>query len=160
MWCLDNNDYSFHEMGYYDNHALIGYIYGQTGAKVVYVGYSLGASNGLVYASNRSDEASKTTRLMIVMAPASHIRRGTSAAKYTVAPFLYLQNKLNFLDLRSTILRHDIWYLRVLRSTFALFPCKKCIVYLTSIFSGWTPDVMDPVSRHSNKFKLTTVSRI
>ena len=78
--------FSFHEIGYYDNHASIEYVKRRIGgSKIVYVEYSLGGTSGVVYASTREKEAADSVKLMVVIASGTRIRLDcNSFLKYTL----------------------------------------------------------------------------
>jgi dienelactone hydrolase len=57
-------------LAYYDLHATVEYVKKTTGgSKIIYVGYCMGAISGLIYASIKPEDASKSIQIMITLAP-------------------------------------------------------------------------------------------
>ncbi|RZC37904.1 Abhydrolase 1 domain containing protein, partial [Asbolus verrucosus] len=74
FWNFSKNTISFHEMGYYDNYATIGYIKTKTQvSKIIYLGFSMGGTLGLIYACLRPHEAAQSIEVMINLATPNYV---------------------------------------------------------------------------------------
>ncbi|RZB40862.1 Abhydro lipase domain containing protein, partial [Asbolus verrucosus] len=88
----------FHEMGYYDNYATLGYIRTKTQvSKIIYFGFSLSSASGLVYACLRPHEAAQSIKVMINMAPAVLPRYVNSVILYFVPVADFMENYVNLM---------------------------------------------------------------
>jgi pimeloyl-ACP methyl ester carboxylesterase len=74
------------EIGYYDHDASVEYIKNTTSeGKIIYVGFSMGATTGLIYASMRPAKAFESLQIMISIAPCTHFMYAAdSVLKYIV----------------------------------------------------------------------------
>jgi gastric triacylglycerol lipase len=74
------------EIGYYDLDASVEYIKSTTSeGKIIYVGFSMGATTGLIYASMRPTKAFESLQIMISIAPCTHFMYAAdSVLKYIV----------------------------------------------------------------------------
>lgn len=79
-------------MGYYDNHAIVNYIRKNTNESgIVYLGHSLGTTNGLIYASLRREESMRFIKYMVLLAPVAHIRVAGSFALNAIPRIVLLR---------------------------------------------------------------------
>ncbi|KAJ3640682.1 hypothetical protein Zmor_027228 [Zophobas morio] len=155
-------NFTFHEIGYYDNHASIKYVKEHTGgSKIIYVGYSLGATSGTVYASIRDKDAADSVKLMVLMTPTSHSQFNcTSFLKYPFFIFYNLQGIVNFTDPLFVVNRQDAWYVKIVRFLATHFSCKKCVLYFLHLFFGSSkydiePDLINMFIRvHGSEYPL------
>ncbi|RZC37634.1 Abhydrolase 1 domain containing protein [Asbolus verrucosus] len=83
-------NYSFHEMGFYDNPAAVNYIRTKTQvSKIIYLGFSMGSTSGLIYASMRPHEAAESIEVMINMTPVTFLKYINNFLVYFY-PLIYL----------------------------------------------------------------------
>ncbi|CAH1379419.1 unnamed protein product [Tenebrio molitor] len=137
-------NYSFFELGYYDVHASVEYIKATTNhSKIIFMGYSLGGSAGLVYSSMRPEDATKSLRIIVSIAAATHFRYAFGPMEFVTSFIFKMQSFNNHTGIYS-IGRYDSWGLKFFRISHRLFPFKKYLPYAISFFFGWTPDEMDP----------------
>ncbi|KAJ3640679.1 hypothetical protein Zmor_027225 [Zophobas morio] len=139
-------NFSFHEIGYYDNHASIEYVKQQTGgSKIIYLGYSLGGTSGMVYASTRDKEAVDSVKMMVVITPTTHLQLScTSLLKYLLFISYNLQGVVSLADPLFVFNRQDAWYAKMGRFLVTHFPCKKCMLYFSYLFVGFPEDAFEP----------------
>ncbi|KAF2892874.1 hypothetical protein ILUMI_13300, partial [Ignelater luminosus] len=62
-------DFTFHEIGTYDLPAQLNLIYKNTNKKVIYIGYSMGATSAYVYSSVHAKDALDKVKIFINLAP-------------------------------------------------------------------------------------------
>ncbi|KAJ3621070.1 hypothetical protein MTP99_003244 [Tenebrio molitor] len=137
-------NYSLLEIGYYDLDASVEYIKSTTSeGKIIYVGVSMGATTGLIYASMRPEASSQSVQIMISIAPCTHFKYADGILKYIV-PLSDIMQRYNKYTGIYTLLRNDNLFMKSFRLFHRIFPFKKYLVYLLSFFFGWTPDEMDP----------------
>ncbi|CAH1156091.1 unnamed protein product [Phaedon cochleariae] len=86
-WSAQYWNFSWHEMGIYDLPAALYYVSNTTGkyGEIIYIGHSMGGTGYLVMSSTKP-EAAKNVKLMIGLAPASHMTNVTSPVRY-LAPY-------------------------------------------------------------------------
>ncbi|CAH1379417.1 unnamed protein product, partial [Tenebrio molitor] len=78
-------NYRFGKIGYYDLDASVEYIKSTTSeGKIIYVGVSMGATTGLIYASMRPEASSQSVQIMISIAPCTHFKYADGILKYIV----------------------------------------------------------------------------
>lgn len=90
-------DFSFHEMGVYDAAAQIDYINRLTNKKVIYIGFSMGATVGTIYATTYPETAEDKVEVFIMLAPfifadgmGTHSRLGLKLWPYMAVSIFYL----------------------------------------------------------------------
>ncbi|KAJ3640680.1 hypothetical protein Zmor_027226 [Zophobas morio] len=139
-------NFTFHEIGYYDNHASIEYVKRQIGgSKITYVGYSMGGASGMVYASTRDKDAVDSVKLMVVMSSSTQL--GLDCAgflKYTLFIPYNLQGIVSFADPLFVLNRQDVWYVKIARFLATHFSCKKCMLLISHLFTGFSQDDLVP----------------
>ncbi|RZC32270.1 Abhydrolase 1 domain containing protein, partial [Asbolus verrucosus] len=111
-------DYSFHEIATYDFEVQFELIRNETNnSRIIYVGYSMSATEALIYASLKPEEAQNFIKSFILIAPTSKfLRLGEfmtfEAARWIADYLTFVPYIVNFFD---------------------------------SVIMGWTPDEMDPI---------------
>ncbi|CAB0036371.1 unnamed protein product [Trichogramma brassicae] len=86
-------NFSWHEMGIYDDAAYVSYITNMTGKKLFYIGYSMGTSSFSIMASEKTDVA-KNVAAMVGLAPAVYMNHIDSPFAHFLATNL---KKLQFI---------------------------------------------------------------
>lgn len=82
-------------MGYYDLPATINYIKKITKRpKIIYLGFSMGGTVGLVYASLRPKETENSVNLMVLVAPCTSFKHTETYFRYLIPCLMYFQVKL------------------------------------------------------------------
>ncbi|RZC36267.1 lipase member M-like, partial [Asbolus verrucosus] len=138
-------DYSFNEIGYYDNNATIEYIKSTTNApKIIYLGFSMGATSGLVYASMRPEDATNSVKVMISLAPVSFMKYLKTPLKtmFSFSHFLMTYELHKVLRWYS-LFNHNSWHLCILRCFNRFFPFKQLFIYVIEYIAGWTSTEID-----------------
>ncbi|CAH1370669.1 unnamed protein product, partial [Tenebrio molitor] len=140
-------NFTFHEKGYYDNKAVIEYIKTITKvSKIVYVGHSCGSTSSFVYASLRPEEAADSLKLIVALAPVTFLKYYKTPLIETLfrsVQFLVKNNLHKQLRVYS-IFHHNGLLFKSVRFINRYFVFKKVIIYLSSLFLGWTPHEFDP----------------
>ncbi|KAJ3621072.1 hypothetical protein MTP99_003244 [Tenebrio molitor] len=138
-------NFSLLEVGYYDLDASVEYIKTTTSeGKIIYVGLSMGATTGLIYASMRPAKSFESLQIMISIAPCTHFMYATDSIVKYIAPLSDIMQRYNKYTGIYSFARNDGLPLKFFRLFHQFFPFKKYLVYLLSVCFGWTPDEMDP----------------
>ncbi|KYB25016.1 lipase member M [Tribolium castaneum] len=142
-------NYSFHELGYYDLSAQTKYITRATQrAKIVYLGYSMGGTIGLVYGSTKPEEAAHLIKLAILIAPCSHFSPSENLLKFFV-PLYCKIHEFSRSEVTAKIMPSVNWQWKIYKGFHFVFPFKKSLAYIIGLIHGWTPDESDPKFSHA-----------
>ncbi|CAH1379416.1 unnamed protein product [Tenebrio molitor] len=138
-------NFSLLEIGYYDHDASVEYIKSTTSeGKIIYVGFSMGATTGLIYASMRPAKAFESLQIMISIAPCTHFMYAADSILKYIVPVSEIMQRYNKYTGIYSFARNDGLTLKFFRIFHQFFPFKKYLVYLLSVSFGWTPDEIDP----------------
>jgi lysosomal acid lipase/cholesteryl ester hydrolase len=138
-------DFYMQEMGLYDVSAEIKLIREKTnGAKVIFIGHSLGSAIGLVYSSLKVEEAKNYLKSMILLAPPCYFEHVTNVVVLFKHFGPVLEAFTNTLRMGSPFIFLP-FLLPISRIMLRIFPA---VLFVTAVFiwafCGYTPTETDP----------------
>ncbi|KAF2901736.1 hypothetical protein ILUMI_04464 [Ignelater luminosus] len=157
-------NFSFHEMGIYDIPAQIDLVSDITKQEIIYIGYSLGATNAFVYGVTYPETARKKIKAFICLAPAAFLYEWKSPTKHILRFWSYIEPIAEYFT-------NGILYLRLphkLRSILCLpYPFQMDICqFVDMLLWGFDYEQSDPETlpitliQNSDAISIKTFSHI
>ncbi|XP_063923097.1 lipase 1-like [Zophobas morio] len=129
-------NFGFHEIAVYDLEAQFNVIFEETKSKIIFIGYSMGATEALIYASLNPEKTENFIDSLILVAPLTVLKHLSSNFKYILYPMLFLKDIFKM----GEFLTFEV--VRWLAQPVTIVP--YIVDIMTPFSMGATPNEMDP----------------